>query len=147
MSSNGRAPTFGDLVEDWVTANFDYEYEDEQFFDHMGENGTPVQVKGTQPTIGNGNDTVTRGRFRVWERDHEQLVSEGGVYLFVIYDVVTSSDDGSEIEVLAWEIADPETVEEAIPGEWHDITNPRGGKGNSTRINWSHLFDPSEVST
>lgn len=142
-TDNGGAPTLGDLVEQWVTENFPWTHEDERYYDHIGETGRKVQVKGTQKWISNGGDERTRGRWRFWENDHKRLKEDGGVYFLSLYE---ERADGS-VQVDEWRIVDPETLEDAFPSDWWDETNTRRErKGRSYRMNWKYVFDPDDLS-
>lgn len=149
-AANGNAPTLGDLVEAWVTQEFDYEHADEDFFDHLGPSGTKIQVKGTQKWIKNGykggDQQWTRGRFKLWEGDHEKLAEEGGLYLLIIYEEVEDADeDEDDINVLAWELVEPPEVDDAVD-EWWTVDNIRcSTKGDVQRIRWPTFIDPDDV--
>lgn len=144
---NGGAPTLGESIEDWVTERFGYEHTDEQWYDHVGDHGTKIQVKGTQRWIrdgyyDNGNPRRRRGRFRLWEFDHQKLVQNGGVYLLILYEETRHG-----IKVNHWQFVKPGRVGDILPGDWHDIDNVRtNSKGRSQRVRWNLLFDEDEVS-
>jgi hypothetical protein len=145
-ASNNGAPKYGDLVETWVTERFDYEHVDEQWYDHVGNWGTKIQVKGTQVWIedgyrDNGDQRYRRGRFRLWEGDHKKLREDDSVYLFILYD-----DEPDCINVVHWEHIHPDDLLGALPSGWWDEENARcAAKGRSARINWPNLIDKEEV--
>lgn len=144
--ANGEAPSYGDAVEQWVTDNLGHEYVDDGYHDHTHcETGEPIQTKGTQPFIKNGfergEQQFCRGRFRLWEEDHEELIENDGRYLFVLY-----RDYEAEIVVVEHVLIDPEDVEEMVGGsiEWHDLNRTQWRAGRSTHIAWNKLLT-SEV--
>jgi len=145
---NGNAPTLGDLVEKWATERFPFEYADEDFFDHIGQSGTKIQVKGAKAWIkngyNNGNQSYTRGRWKFYEGDHEQLVENDGVYLLIVYDA-DDPDDLDDLDILAWKIVGPDVVEEAID-EWWDTTDIRcSAKGQTRRLSWLDILEDEKV--
>lgn len=144
QSTNHGTPDIGDRIEDWVTEQFGYDHVDAQWYDHRGTNaGRKIQVKGTRPWLkdgyrSDGTQRWCRGRFKVWEKDHQKLYENDGVYLLVLY---TEQDDGT-LDIVHWKFASPEDVTEALPDDWWDVDDCRtGGKGRHARINWSYLID------
>jgi hypothetical protein len=141
---NGSAPDYGDMVEQWACRQFGWEHADETWYDHRGtEVGRPMQTKGAM--VGflngtqNGKQLYNRGRFRLWEDDHESLVENDGAYLFVVY-----REDEGNIDVEAWKILSPADVEDAV--DWYDGQRSSvRSKGRSTRLGWYKIFDEDEV--
>ena len=146
-AANGNAPTWGDLVEDWVGDAFGLEYVDESYYDFLDDDGTKVETKGAQVWINNGyrngKQQRTRGRFKFWSGSHDELVAEDGDYILVVYE----EDDDGDINVLAVQRVKAATVTEFVGGCWYDVrSNPRvASKGDPYRLSWSKVFPLSEV--
>lgn len=76
-----KAAHYGRLVEEAAAKKYDLDLEHTSWFDARAADGTPVECKGAML---NRRDGKT-GRFRVFERYHQQLEADGGAYVFVGY--------------------------------------------------------------
>lgn len=92
--------------------------------------GSIIEVKSCIPRLTSGQ----RGKFYLRRGQHEQLVEEGGYYLFA----VVSPHDREPIAMIAVAAT---TVDDVIPS-WRD-----GGDGRQdcSQISWSRIFDVQEV--
>lgn len=78
------------------------------------EPGQPVEVKAARAVISDGPNT-RYGRFNLTRKQHERLLKENGVYLFVIY----SGDD--EPELLGLLAVPAVIVEEELRPKWYSV--------------------------
>lgn len=99
------------------------------------ERGTVVEIKSVMVSYADG----ARGRFYFRPSQHNALVDDAGVYLFVV------CEPSPDREILAMKVV-PATVVDELLGEdpWLD-----GGAGRSdyAQLAWSNVFDVAEVST
>jgi hypothetical protein len=93
------------------------------------ERGVPVEIKSCIPRLSSGE----RGRFYLREEQHEQLVDDGGVYLFA---VVTPHDR----EPIAMKVAAARSVGDVVPS-WIE----GGDRPDFGQIALSRVFHPDEV--
>jgi hypothetical protein len=98
------------------------------------ERHTLVEIKSSLTRYTSG----CRGRFYFRPDQHENLLRDGGVYLFA---VCGRDRPHGERDVLAMKIVPASIVDELIP-EWF-----KGGDGRSSyaQLAWSRIFHPSEV--
>lgn len=129
-------PTWGELVERWCCEHLGLRRKNGPNFDARTSDGTPVQIKGTQRRIENGNDYGTKGRFRLWSGPLLHLLADEGTYLFVLYD--PEADPESEAFVERYAYRDPVTVGELADGSWYD--GHRSNKGRTAKVSWPEVF-------
>lgn len=102
---------------------------------HVGicllERGTIVEIKSVVTTYADGR----RGRFYVRPEQHQRLLDDAGVYLFVV------CRDSFDRDPLAIKVV-PATIVDDVIGEWNS-----GGDGRSdyVQVSWGRIFDPEEV--
>lgn len=143
--TNGHAPSYGDLVEEWACDNLFLERESETHYDAVMANGTRVQIKGAMRWVKNGHQPNgerrrCRGRFKLWENDHEALTEDDGLYLLVVYE-----DDDGDIEPVTAAFFTPEQIEETVEGDWYSEGDPRErSKGMIYRTVWTSFFEQEE---
>ncbi len=115
---------------DWDSADEDY------WFDAMPERalfasqrvpmvgicaidpGQPVEIKSARARISDGANS-RHGRFNLTRRQHERLVEEDGVYLFVIH------DGGSKPELLGLLAVLAVVIEDERRPTWYSAGNRR----------------------
>lgn len=90
--------------------------------------GTPVEVKGCMVWIGNGPGERMHGRF-TFSSTHERLVEAGGMYAFVVYELVDNV-------VVARRLG-------LIPASAVDTLLP--DDADYPKLGWHHVFDPDRV--
>lgn len=147
---NGCAPLLGDCVEAWAVDRLDLELFDKSWFDHRDKNAIPIQTKGTQPWIRNGHHpdgtrSYTRGRWRLWEHDHQNLVENDGDYLWVLYtEDIDDAEPTAHINVVWYKREPAAGITHLL--DWNDTR--RGDKGRSCRLPWREIVsidDHNEV--
>ncbi|WP_323192443.1 hypothetical protein [Halostella sp. PRR32] len=95
------------------------------------ERGTSVEIKSAARSYADGQ----RGRFYVRAKQHAELLTMGGVYLFAVRD----RDDESAIHALK---AIPASLVDELLPSWLD-----GGPGRAeyAQVSWGRLFEAAEV--
>jgi hypothetical protein len=97
--------------------------------------GTPVEIKSVSVVY--GEDTQANGRFYLRENQHENLLQDGGVYLFLV-----CSPNPNERDILAMKIVEASNVTELVPS-WIDSAD----RAVYAQMAWTRVFDESEVET
>jgi hypothetical protein len=93
------------------------------------EAGIPVEIKTTIPRLSTGH----RGRFYLREKQHDQLVEDGGAYLFAV-------TEPHQRDPIAFKIVSARTCNDLIPS-WIDA----GDRADYSQITWTNVFHPNEV--
>lgn len=96
------------------------------------DEGDPVEIKSVAVVLADG----APGRFYLRETQHDQLLEDGGWYLFV---VCTPNDDS---RVLGYRFVSAEVVDEDLLPVWWDAGD---GRASYRQIRWTSLFDESEL--
>lgn len=103
----------------------------------VAEEGTPVEIKGCQYAVSNG-DGQTKGRFYIKRRAHDRLVSEGGLYLLVVY------LPRQGLPQLARVLVTAEIVDELLEGRWSTVAGDRSEQ-EVAKLSWGDVIEPESV--
>ena len=147
--SNGGAPEYGEAVELALCELEDLDHTDGAHADARDEDGTQLQIKGTQRWVDNG-DGRCRGRVTVWSEPLLSLLCDGGEYLVALYDADEfdpAEDDPEDVDAEAfiseYVRVSPETVGELADGSW--VEGHRPEKGEKGRFRWAELDELAEA--
>ncbi|UWG46563.1 PD-(DE)xK superfamily endonuclease [Halanaeroarchaeum sp. HSR-CO] len=154
-TSNGRAPSYGDLVEQAVAEYVALELIDAPFYDARAtkktpgpiEPGTPIQIKGAQERIKNGTDRngnqkYTAGRLTIWREELLHLLMDGGRYVVAVYADDRDPSDPGFID--KFRVLTPDQIETAVQSNdadadpWHDAHRP--SKGERAKLAWKKVL-------
>lgn len=143
-SGNGDCHEWGAAVEMWVCGKYGFDYVDETHHDAVTAGGKPIQIKGCRKWVSNGPDSRCRGRAKFWEKDHEYLRDEGGMYLLVVYE--QDHDEMYDIDVQKAQLFTAERIHNLIEDGWYTENDPREAKkGQVYRTTWADYFDPEDL--
>lgn len=143
-SGNGDCHEWGEAVEMWVCGKYGFDYVDETHHDAATESGKPIQIKGCRKWVSNGSDKRCRGRAKFWEKDHEYLKEESGLYLLVVYE--QDHDEMYDIDVQKAQLFTAARIEQLIDNGWYTENDPRERKkGRIYRTTWADYFDPEDL--
>lgn len=152
-SSNGRAPSYGELVEEWMADHYPIALEDAKYYDArlatdtgLASEGAPVQIKGTQIRVRNGRDRngnqeYAKGRLTFWREELLHNLQDGGLYLVGVYHPDRNPRAEDFVTRSRWLTA--EQIGDVLDEHWTDGHRP--SKGKKGRVRWSDLLgrDPN----
>lgn len=151
---NGAAPEYGEAVERAICDLEDLDYVDGAHADGRRDDGSRIQIKGTQRFVSNGGGKRARGRFAVWSEtlttflfDNESSYgSATSEYVLAVYDADEFDphvDDPEEVDpeafIEGYVVASPTVVGEAVDDSWQEAHRP--AKGERGRIRWNTIED------
>lgn len=105
------------------------------------ERDTPVEIKGVQPRVGNGDGRDRRGRWLFQRGAHDRLVQERGVYLLAVY--APRRERGQQgVRVVAQAIIQARAMDDLLADSWYEAPASRS-EGLIAKKSWSAcpLFD------
>lgn len=123
-------------VERWAADTFGWERTDGAHHDLIKSDGTPVEAKGCCRWLSSG-DGRERGRFRLWSESHDELVQDGGVYLFVVYENHEKWE-----QPWAWRTVPAYRITYLVDGFYNYTFRP--SKGETALLAWPHIMEMTD---
>lgn len=124
---------YSDLVVPYDHPASNREEPDGEDLSYPGERRV-VQVKGARLKVKRG-DGGRAGRFRLWDGDHERLVAEDALYLFLGYD---PADESGPVECVRFIPA--RELDDAVDGlTWYDAQHSTKS-GRPTDLSVKRIF-------